>query len=746
MLAATSPDTFVVQPSTLSYDAGAIFYSQPLRSSTETTPSGEPLVDLRVDTPADDVFALTPNQTRIYDFDPSNERYVSSEIIQVDSDLRYRLDATSYHSPYDTEFELQYAAFDPNGLRIAPIHVNMFAGATDTVLLAAINPGDTSILVDDATGWSNEFGSSAESRALAWFGYADATGTTYADYSYTRNTLGDRINAAWQAGGIAPDATSGGYRITLSEPWAGAAVPSGTAVRNAIGDDGLLSLEVNRYNDAYPGYFTPRISVAESIEIHSTFGGVFWDANQMQQSALPVSAASIQFVSTLPLTDAVVRISGDETVATAHVATFDGNTRAVNSNSLGFVVSDTPVAVDFGRSYQVEAHGSVHLAPGSTAVVETRSIGIVAEDIDGQVILPEHVSRYATATDTRLAISLEPGDLQIVLIDGRGWNNSDVDPKLRSLAWYGYTDSQGNVYDDFTYTRNVKVDPTLGVWPVNGVSGNTITLNAPWAGPALAAGTAVRNAIAGDAIIPTLLDDGPLTTHGERFSATISGQWAAGDPNVNAFPPGTVAIRPAAELNRSTLAGNDIVVLESFTISQGDQSTVAADPATHSYNLELDVLANDSVALSNVQLTAATAQVGTVTIVDDKLNYTAPPWFVGTDVMTYTVQDTTTNETHTQTARVTILGTSADKDATFIQQLSENETNRAVAPDPLGYDDAQYSGDYRVVSGQTLSVDGVKNPTLFANDAYRFTQRLEPAAAALVQGTMHGTLTLCMAP
>jgi hypothetical protein len=63
----------------------------------------------------------------------------------------------------------------------------------------------------------------------------------------------------------------------------------------------------------------------------------------------------------------------------------------------------------------------------------------------------------------------------------------------RGLAWYGYQDSTGATYANYTYTRNVALGGASGLWSAGGVNGNVITLAAPWNGPTLPAGAAIRN-------------------------------------------------------------------------------------------------------------------------------------------------------------------------------------------------------------------------------------------------------------
>jgi len=119
---------------------------------------------------------------------------------------------------YDTDNNL---VLSENGERLP-------AASADTYLAAAINPGDTTVTLVSAAGWENA--SIGVARQFCWFGYANAAGYVYPDFTYSRlssyNQTNYRSPGAWAAGGISS------HVITLTNPWTGPAVASGTAVRN----------------------------------------------------------------------------------------------------------------------------------------------------------------------------------------------------------------------------------------------------------------------------------------------------------------------------------------------------------------------------------------------------------------------------------------------------------------------------------------------------------------------------------
>ncbi len=155
-------------------------------------------------------------------------------LFRVDTSKSYTLTAAGHPQVGELQQGLfGYQSYDVDRHLIEPIHVEKFAFAADTTLAQALNPGDTSFLIANASGWSNALTEAAETRSLAWYGYSDSAGFTYPDYSYTRNVASDLDDGLWAPGGIWYDASAGAYRVVLNQPWAGPAIAAGTAIRNA---------------------------------------------------------------------------------------------------------------------------------------------------------------------------------------------------------------------------------------------------------------------------------------------------------------------------------------------------------------------------------------------------------------------------------------------------------------------------------------------------------------------------------
>ena len=746
LLTATTADLFAVVPNSDDYDAGGLLQS---KSLFESTPQfGRDVVDLSSNPPGDQAYrlTLTDRSSGTVDFDPLVQYSVLHEWIRVDPAAAYELTALGQHGQHfvSDKLHVSFAAFDAAQRRIEPIHVNKYPGAADTVLLQTLNPGDTDLLVSDATGWSNEVGLASATRAIAWYGAA--SGEVFEDYGYTRLTKGDLDGGLWSAGGVETDAASGGYRITLREPWPGDPVLAGTAIRNAVADDGTYELEVNRHGAAQ--FWERQTSFgrgfhAEQMDVHARFGGQVWMPEAEMQNRLPPGTEFVQIFSNHVLTTPTIRPAGDATAEGPAVASFNGDARTVSNRSLQAVESDTDFVVDPSRSYELSVVASVH-----GASQETHSIGYTAYDADGLLIEPQHVQRYASAVDTTLDAELRPGDTAIQLTDASGWSNDNSDPRTRSLAWYGYRDSRGTTYADYSYTRNVATEVN-GVWSVGAIVGNSIQLDQPWDGPVLAAGTSVRNAVAGNAIVPIVLDNGAISTIPTRlYSPTpLSGTWTDGLADETRFPPGTVSIRPAALLNQSSLEDDDVVVLESFAVSEAGFFQVVPD-GSHRYSLNLDVAANDPLVIggASVQLVDVTQpKHGSVGIAaDGTVDYVSPAWFVGLERFSYTLRDTVSGEEHTESVSVRIGGTSYGQDAALAAALSDNQAAPNSQRPPVANDDEDTRGFYDVLAGQTMTVDGFTQRDLLLNDT-NIAQSLHstgPLTVWLLDGPEHGSLSV----
>lgn len=448
--------------------------------------------------------------------------------------------------------------------------------------------------------------------------------------------------------------------------------------------------------------------------------------------------------------------------------------------------------IDTGEIYQFQASGNPRINDASRGVFGYRSF-----DADGLEIEVLHVGKHGFATDTTLAATLSAGDTSLLITDASGWSNEiGNSAESRSLAWYGYANSMGEIYADYTYTRNVAVDFENGLWAAGEiwfdrqVGAYRVPLNAPWDGPTVDAGTAVRNATSG----PTLSEPFPhsLINASERWEpndVVIAGQWIDGGRDDFAFRPGTEFIEPQTV---SAVLWNEIVfgpqqdfgpqvptlingTANRFTIQldvlekgvteftgdfNGDGNIDAADYtvwrdamasgealAADANNdgdidtLDYNIWRENFGAASNIDLDSATAQYGTVSIVVSggrmMVEYQSEPYFVGTDIVEYTLRDTTTGETFTSHVKVTAPGSNFKQDAAVVATLAA----QAAVPDneaptiQRGFD---FEPTYLVMAGEILVADEDYRYSL--TDA--FIDSEDQVVINLLSGPSHGTLKL----
>jgi hypothetical protein len=118
------------------------------------------------------------------------------------------------------------SCFDGSQRFINHEHVSRFGGAGGsalTTLAAPLNTNDTTMQLNDTSGWCNS--GAWYQKAFTWWPFED-----YETYTYSRNTSLYKYGSGtpnWADGGIS------GNVITLSGPWPGPDLPSGTPVKNS---------------------------------------------------------------------------------------------------------------------------------------------------------------------------------------------------------------------------------------------------------------------------------------------------------------------------------------------------------------------------------------------------------------------------------------------------------------------------------------------------------------------------------
>ncbi len=167
----------------------------------------------------------------------------NDELIPVDPSATYLLSGRAKSGDVGganfNPANIQYFGISPidiDGYIITPFEYAKWAGSTDTTLAVALNNGDTTMTLVDATGWNNATPDAWYYRSFSWWPYVNTKGYSYPNYTYTRNQSHNRVvsyqtNGTWAAGGVV------GNVITLTAPWAGGSLPVGTPIRNGSSGD-----------------------------------------------------------------------------------------------------------------------------------------------------------------------------------------------------------------------------------------------------------------------------------------------------------------------------------------------------------------------------------------------------------------------------------------------------------------------------------------------------------------------------
>lgn len=195
-------------------------------------------------------------------------------------------------------------------------------------------------------------------------------------------------------------------------------------------------------------------------------------------------------------------------------------------------------------------------------------VGFQCYDARRRTIQLQHSSIVAGSALTTLAAPLNIGDTTMTLTDATGWANGETN---RSMGWGPYTDEDGRVYPDYGYTRNTTVSLagySSGAWAAGAVSGNNpIPLVAPWPGPALPAGTKVRNALTTGFVAPyAIMRNAAISQAWTLYEALIGGQTLSTTADLVSFRPGTAYIAPIFTMNQHGV-GDTVYRVKGMSIS-----------------------------------------------------------------------------------------------------------------------------------------------------------------------------------
>lgn len=156
-------------------------------------------------------------------------------------------------------------------------------------------------------------------------------------------------------------------------------------------------------------------------------------------------------------------------------------------NAGGF--SDQLIPIDTTKKYLA----SIWAKQANPGVQAKFYLALDVHDVEGLAISTQHYMEQAN-TRTTLAAALKPGDTTVQLTSGANWkNNAGASSHLRNIIIWNYVDGFGKLWEPGTYSRNV----IFNGYDDGKISGNVITLRAPYSGALVPAGTAVGNGSAG---------------------------------------------------------------------------------------------------------------------------------------------------------------------------------------------------------------------------------------------------------
>lgn len=154
------------------------------------------------------------------------------------------------------------------------------------------------------------------------------------------------------------------------------------------------------------------------------------------------------------------------------------NTSITNSyGESNYTLEYIPIIQD--HTYQASAY--VKKASGTSGYY----IAWIPYDVDYNRIYAYQSIGFSSTKRTTLAQDLNPGDTTVYLTNVSNWTSFGTNESV--LAFFGYADSTGYVYPDYTYTRNCYSFNKTSVDTTN----NTINLTNAYSGNTIKAGTAV---------------------------------------------------------------------------------------------------------------------------------------------------------------------------------------------------------------------------------------------------------------
>ncbi|WP_237757811.1 phage tail protein [Anaeromyxobacter sp. PSR-1] len=242
--------------------------------------------------------------------------------------------------------------------------------------------------------------------------------------------------------------------------------------------------------------------------------------------------------------------------------------------------NDEVLPVEPSKTYELRFSAMVE-----TAATASRAFaGGVFFDID-KLQCYAWTCGHFPASNTTLAAPLKPGDTTVTLTDGSGWTN-DASQYNRGLIIWGYKNSFGYKYPDFTYSRYAWTFGAGALYGTTGVNGNVITLSYPipasMGNPdtpdgAWPIGTPVSQGRAGNTSGYKYFAASNVTVPSvwTAYRGTVGGTDLSGNSVSNMFPPGSAYMKLLFLLNRDTAGVASRTYLANIWLSELAASNLA---------------------------------------------------------------------------------------------------------------------------------------------------------------------------
>lgn len=194
--------------------------------------------------------------------------------------------------------------------------------------------------------------------------------------------------------------------------------------------------------------------------------------------------------------------------------------------------------------------------------------GLTCYDVDKNLISSERHVRYrhnGIDSMTTLNAPLSPGDTSISVVDASGWNETDSPSYHRAITIFGYANSLGHVYTDYSRIRQNDifdlgdVNKTTNVITLNKPlptsMGNPNDVNGQWP-----VGTRIANGSSGSSykfslFVGTVVPDVDIWY---RFSNYMGGVDRSGKDVASNFAPGTAFVKIIWLPNFSNRSGGTV--------------------------------------------------------------------------------------------------------------------------------------------------------------------------------------------